>query len=63
VRITAQLIHAISGTHLWADRFDGSLEDIFELRDRVASSVVGAIEQRLRLSEIERAIPEAKHKP
>ena len=34
VRITAQLIDALSGTHLWADRFDGSLEDVFELQDR-----------------------------
>jgi adenylate cyclase len=55
VRITAQLIDATSGTHLWADRFDGSLEDVFELQDQVASGVVGAIEPRLRQSEIERA--------
>jgi len=55
VRITAQLIDAITGNHIWADRFDGALDDIFDLQDRVASSVVGAIEPRLRLSEIERA--------
>jgi TolB-like protein/Flp pilus assembly protein TadD len=55
VRITTQLIDAVTGNHLWADRFDGALDDIFELQDRVASSVVGAIEPRLRLSEIERA--------
>jgi adenylate cyclase len=55
VRITGQLIDAITGNHIWADRFDGALDDIFELQDRVASSVVGAIEPRLRLSEIERA--------
>jgi adenylate cyclase len=55
VRIPAQLIDAISGAHIWADRFDGSLDDILDLQDRVASSVVGAIEPRLRLSEIERA--------
>jgi adenylate cyclase len=55
VRITGQLIDAASGNHIWADRFDGALDDIFELQDRVASSVVGAIEPRLRLSEIERA--------
>ncbi len=36
VRITAQLIDALTGTHLWADRFDGSLEDVFELQDKVA---------------------------
>jgi TolB-like protein len=38
VRITAQLIDATSGSHLWADRFDGSLEDVFDLQDKVASS-------------------------
>src|SRR5271154_5300994 len=41
VRITAQLIDAVGGTHLWADRFDGSLEDVFELQDKVASSDAG----------------------
>jgi len=55
VRITGQLIDTTTGAHIWADRFDGALDDIFELQDRVASSVVGAIEPRLRLSEIERA--------
>src|SRR5215470_13589002 len=55
VRITGQLIDTASGTHIWADRFDGALDDIFELQDEVASSVVGAIEPKLRLSEIERA--------
>ena len=52
VRITAQLIDAISETHLWADRFDGSLEDVFELQDRVASSVAGVIEPALQAAEI-----------
>ena len=56
VRITAQLIDALTGTHLWADRFDGSLEDIFELQDQVASNVVGAIEPKLIVAETERAI-------
>jgi adenylate cyclase len=55
VRITGQLIDAATGNHIWADRFDGALDDIFDLQDQVASSVVGAIEPRLRLSEIERA--------
>jgi len=55
VRITGQLIDAATGSHIWADRFDGALDDIFDLQDRVASSVVGAIEPRLRQSEIERA--------
>ena len=41
VRITAQLIDAQTGAHLWADRFDGSLEDVFDLQDKVASSVAG----------------------
>jgi adenylate cyclase len=56
VRITGQLIDTATGAHIWADRFDGALGDIFELQDQVASSVVGAIEPKLRLSEIERAI-------
>jgi TolB-like protein len=43
VRITAQLIDASTGAHLWADRFEGMLEDIFDLQDRVTASVVGAI--------------------
>ena len=51
VRITAQLIDALSGTHLWADRFDGSLEDIFDLQDQVASSVAGVIEPALHAAE------------
>jgi TolB-like protein/class 3 adenylate cyclase len=55
VRITGQLIDTTTGGHLWSDRIDGGLDDIFELQDRVASSVVGAIEPRLRLAEIERA--------
>jgi TolB-like protein len=55
VRITGQLIDAISGTHLWADRFDGSLEDVFDLQDKVASSVAGVIEPALRVTEIQRS--------
>jgi len=55
VRITSQLIDAITGAHLWADRFDGLLEDVFELQDKVALSVAGVIEPTLRQSEIERA--------
>jgi adenylate cyclase len=47
VRITGQLIDALTGTHLWASRFDGSLEDIFELQDQVAVSVAGVIEPAL----------------
>jgi adenylate cyclase len=55
VRISGQLIDAATGHHLWADRFEGALEDIFDLQDRVASSVVGAIEPRLWQAEVERA--------
>jgi TolB-like protein len=51
VRITGQLIDAITGTHLWADRFDGSLEDIFELQNNVAVSVAGIIEPTLQAAE------------
>jgi len=59
LRITGQLIEAESGTHLWADRYDGDLEDVFALQDRVTESVVGAIEPSLRLAEIARS----KRKP
>jgi TolB-like protein/class 3 adenylate cyclase len=55
VRITGQLIEALTGTHLWADRFDGSLEDIFELQDKVAISVAGVIEPTLQAAEIRRS--------
>jgi TolB-like protein/class 3 adenylate cyclase len=55
VRITGQLIDAISGTHLWADRFDGSLEDVFDLQDKVASSVAGVIEPALQTAETARS--------
>jgi adenylate cyclase len=54
VRITGQLIDTSTGAHIWADRFDGALDDIFELQDDVASGVVGAIEPKLRQSEFER---------
>jgi adenylate cyclase len=56
VRITAQLIDATNGAHLWAERFDGSLEDVFELQDKVASSVAGVIEPTLQLAETARVI-------
>ena len=55
LRITAQLIEAQDATHLWAERFDGSLEDVFDLQDEVATRVTGAIEPELLLAEIERA--------
>jgi adenylate cyclase len=56
VRITGQLIDTATGAHIWADRFDGALDDIFELQDQVASCVAAAIEPRLLQSEIERAV-------
>jgi TolB-like protein/class 3 adenylate cyclase/Tfp pilus assembly protein PilF len=59
VRITGQLIDAITGAHLWADRFEGSLENIFELQDQVASGVVGAIDPKLLEAEMARV----KRKP
>jgi adenylate cyclase len=55
VRITGQMIDASTGTHLWADRFDGALQDIFDLQDRVTAKVVGEIAPRLEQVEIERA--------
>jgi adenylate cyclase len=55
VRITAQLIDAGTNAHLWADRFDGSLEDVFDLQDRVASSVAGVIGPALQAAEMARA--------
>jgi adenylate cyclase len=55
VRITGQLIDSESGTHLWADRFDGSLEDVFDLQDKVAISVAGVIVPALQAAEIRRS--------
>jgi TolB-like protein len=55
VRVTAQLIDASSGTHLWAENFDGPLEDIFGLQDRIASSVAGVIEPALQAAETTRS--------
>jgi len=54
VRISGQLIDASTGAHLWADRFDGALADVFDLQDQVTSCVVGAIAPRLERAEIER---------
>jgi adenylate cyclase len=54
VRITGQLVEAATGAHLWADRFEGTLEDVFDLQDRMTASVVAAIEPNVRAAEIER---------
>lgn len=59
MRITGQLIDATTGTHLWADKFDGDLSDIFDLQDKVAVAVVSAVEPRIQSAEVERA----KRKP
>jgi TolB-like protein len=56
IRITAQLLDATTGAHLWADRFDSTLEDILELQDNVASSVAGVIEPTLQAAEYRRSI-------
>jgi adenylate cyclase len=54
VRITAQLIDATTANHIWSDRYDGSVEDIFELQDRITESVVGAIQPSILQAEVER---------
>jgi TolB-like protein len=59
IRITGQLIDAETGAHLWADRFDGALEDIFDMQDHVTAKVVGAIAPKLQLEQMQRA----KRKP
>ncbi|QRM28522.1 adenylate/guanylate cyclase domain-containing protein [Microvirga sp. VF16] len=55
VRITAQLIDATTGVHLWADRYDGAVDDIFDLQDRITACVIGAIQPSIRAAEIERS--------
>jgi TolB-like protein len=59
VRITGQLIDTSTGAHIWADRFDGALDDIFDLQDQVTATVVAAVSPKLEQAEIERI----KHKP
>ena len=55
LRIGGQLVDASTGAHLWADRFDGTLAEVFDLQDQVASSIVGAITPKVEQAEIERA--------
>jgi TolB-like protein len=55
IQITAQLTDATSGAHLWANRFDGALQEVFQIQDRVAASVAGEIWSKLERAEIERA--------
>lgn len=54
LRITAQLIDAPSGAHIWSERYDGAAEDVFDLQDRITASIVGTIEPRLHAAELER---------
>jgi TolB-like protein/class 3 adenylate cyclase/Tfp pilus assembly protein PilF len=55
LRVTAELVEAETGAHLWADKFDGDLKDVFELQDQITERVVGVVEPSLRKSEIERS--------
>jgi TolB-like protein/class 3 adenylate cyclase len=55
VRITGQLIDSTTGAHVWADRFDGELKDVFELQDQITTSVVGELITNVQVAEIERA--------
>ena len=55
LRVTGQLIEAETGAHLWADRYDGELQDVFDFQDRITETIVGVIEPNLRRAEIERA--------
>jgi adenylate cyclase len=55
IRLTAQLIDASSGDHLWADRYEGGLDEIFELQDQIVEKLIGAIEPKLRVTEIARS--------
>ena len=54
VRITTQLLEAETGEHVWADRYDGELQDVFDFQDRITETIVGVIEPNLRRAEIER---------
>jgi len=55
VRITVQLIETEGGAHIWAEKYDGSLDDIFDLQDRITEQVAGALQPSIRLAEVERA--------
>jgi TolB-like protein/Tfp pilus assembly protein PilF len=55
LRITAQLVDGVSGAHLWADRFDGAIEDVFDVQDRITESVATIVEPQIRQAEIERS--------
>ena len=63
LRITGQLIDAATSGHLWADRFEGELADIFDLQDQVTASVVGSIAPKLEKAEIEWSQAQAHRQP
>jgi adenylate cyclase len=63
VRITTQLIDATNGAHLWADHFDGSLEDVLDLQDQVAIRVAAVIEPELEAAEVRRALDRPRNDP
>jgi adenylate cyclase len=55
LRITGQLVEGTDATHVWADKFEGAVEDVFELQDRLTESIAGAIEPSVRWAEVRRA--------
>lgn len=55
MRVTAQLIDGANGEHIWAEKLDGTMDDVFDFQDRVTSGVIGLIEPRIRKAEIDRA--------
>ena len=55
LRVTAQLVDAETGSHLWANKFDGAIDDVFDFQDRITDQVVGIVEPSLQRSEIERS--------
>jgi adenylate cyclase len=55
LRVTAQLVEAETGAHLWADKFDGGLKDVFEFQDQITERVVGIVEPSVQKSELERS--------
>lgn len=61
IRITVQLIETQGGAHIWADRYDGSMEDIFDLQDRITERVAGELQPSIRLAEIERSRGKRPH--
>jgi len=54
LRITGQLVDSVTGGHLWADRFDGSVEDVFEFQDQITAQVIGQLPTRIEVAETER---------